>query len=189
MFKKPNNSGFTLVEVIIAINISVILFLIISLAYYTSQNTYKKTDRRAEITQNSRVILDRIIRELRQAQSVTTPLPADNSNPATLPSEIEFEDGHDISTITYIRYYLSGTNIKREVARYYFTEAPTAYVHYYDTNQYGDSPVKDSVEDEIIGEYATDLEFWGNNLININLYLIKNSETITISTSIYGRNL
>ena len=136
MFKKPNNSGFTLVEVIIAINISVILFLIISLAYYTSQNTYKKTDRRAEITQNSRVILDRIIRELRQAQSVTTPLPADNS-----------------------------------------------------TNQYGDSPVKDSVEDEIIGEYATDLEFWGNNLININLYLIKNSETITISTSIYGRNL
>lgn len=189
MIKKPNNSGFTLVEVIIAISISIILFLIIGLIYFVGQNTYKKTDTRAEITQNGRVMLDRIIRELRQAQNITTVLPLDNSNPATLPSEIEFEDGHNVSTITYIRYYLNGANIQREVTRYYFLEMPTVYVHVYDTNQYGDPPIKEVVEDRIIGEHVSDLEFWGNSLININLYLIKNSETITISTSIYGRNL
>ena len=189
MVAKPNNFGFTLVEVIIAISISVILFLIISLVYYVSQNAYKKTDTRAEITQNGRVMLDRIIRELRQAQRLITVLPPDNSNPAAWPSEIEFENGHDVSTITYIRYYLNGADISREISRYYFIEAPTTYVHFYDTNQYGDSPVKGIVEDKIVGEHVSDLEFWGNNLININLYLIKNSETITISTSIYGRNL
>ena len=93
MVAKPNNFGFTLVEVIIAISISVILFLIISLVYYVSQNAYKKTDTRAEITQNGRVMLDRIIRELRQAQRLITVLPPDNSNPAAWPSEIEFENG------------------------------------------------------------------------------------------------
>ena len=189
MIKQTNNSGFTLVEVIIAVSISVILFLIVGLIYFISQDAYKKTDTRAEITQNGRVMLDRIIRELRQAQSIITVLPADDSVPASLPSEIEFEDGHNVSSISYIRYYLNGTDIQREISHYYFIEAPTTYVHSYDTNQYGDLPTKEIVEDKIIGEHVSDLEFYGNSLININLYLIKNSETVTISTAIYGRNL
>lgn len=186
---KLKEGGFSLIEIIIVISISVILFLIVSMVYYISQTVYQKTDTRAEITQNGRVITDRMIRELRQAQSIVTPLPIDNSNPALTPSEIKFLDGHDASQISYIRYYLDNQDIKREYSRYYFPDDPTTYVYIYNTDQYGNSPVPQIVEDRVVGEHASDLEFYGNGLININLYLIKNSETITINTSIYGRNL
>ncbi|MEK7072304.1 MAG: prepilin-type N-terminal cleavage/methylation domain-containing protein [Patescibacteria group bacterium] len=191
MIKQPKQkrNGFSLIEIIIVISISVLLFLIVSMVYYISQITYQKTDTRAEITQNSRVITDRMVRELRQSQSLVTTLPADNSNPALTPSEIKFLDGHNSSIISYIRYYLAGQNIQREYSRYYFPADPTTYVHIYDTDQYGNPPIQEIVEDKIIGEHASDLEFYGNKLININLYLIKNSETIIINTSIYGRNL
>ncbi|MDO8668788.1 MAG: prepilin-type N-terminal cleavage/methylation domain-containing protein [Candidatus Buchananbacteria bacterium] len=186
---EQKNSGFSLVEIIIVISISLILFLIMSMVYYISQTTYNKTDTRAEITQNGRVILDRMIRELRQAQSVITILPADNSDPDSLPAEIKFLDGHNTSNIAYIRYYLDGQDIKREYSRYYFAGDQSTDVYIYDTDQFGNPPVAEIIEDKIIGEYASDLEFWGNNLITINLYLIKGSENINISTSIYGRNL
>jgi len=186
---KYNKNGFSLIEVVMVISISVVLFLVVAMVYYISQTTYQKTDTRAEITQNCRVILDRIIRELRQSQAIITTLPADNSNPDTIPSEIKFLDGHDSSQILYIRYYLDGQDIKREYSRYYFASDPNTYVYISDIDQFGNNPIQEIVEDKIVGEYASDLEFWGNGLININLYLIKNSETIIINTSIYGRNL
>ncbi len=187
--KKFNNQGFSLIEIVIVISISVILFMIVAMVYYISQSTYQKTDTRAEITQNGRVITDRLIRELRQAQIVITNLPADTSNPALVPSEIKFQDGHSGSIIAYIRYYLDDQNIKREYSYYYFPADPSTHVYIHAIDQYGAAPLQVITEDKIIGEHVSDLNFWGNGLININLYLIKNSETITLSTSIYGRNL
>lgn len=186
---KKNQAGFSLVEVIIAINISVILFLIVSLVYFLSQNIYQKTDTRSEIIQNGRVILDRMVRELRQAQNLITTLPENNSDPASLPSAIEFQDGHNSSVITYIKYHLNGTDIERELTRYHFVDTPNVYVHSYDLDQYGDPPVIEIVENKVIGEYVSDLEFYGHGLITINLSLAKNSENMTITTAIYGRNL
>lgn len=184
-----NKNGFSLIEVVVVISISVVLFLIVAMVYYISQTTYQKTDTRAEITQNGRVIVDRIIRELRQSQTIVTTLPLDNSDPASIPSEIKFLDGHDSTQAFYIKYYLNGQDIKREYSRYYFTADPDTNVYIYDIDQFGNAPVQEIIEDKVVGEYVNDLEFWGNSLININLYLIKNSETITINTSIYGRNL
>ena len=37
--------------------------------------------------------------------------------------------------------------------------------------------------------FVYDIEFWGDKLININLYLIKGAETEIINTAVYGRNL
>jgi len=45
------------------------------------------------------------------------------------------------------------------------------------------------LEDRVVGEYVDDIEFWGDKLININLYLLKNEEMQIINTAIYGRNL
>jgi len=191
MTKPPlaKTKGFSLIEIVIVISISTILFLVVAMVYYISQSTYQKTDTRAEIIQNGRVITDRIIRELRQSQSLVTALPDDNSNPATIPSEIIFQDGHDTTDIYYIKYYLLGTDIMRNYMVYYFASDPDTYVYSYDTDQYGNEPLSRVLDTRVIGEYVTDLEFWGNGLVNINLYLNKNSETINISTSIYGRNL
>ncbi len=186
-----NKKGFTLIEIIIVITISVIIFGLITSIYVIGQKAYLKTDTRAEIIQNGRVILDRMVREIRQTPDIITQIPIDNSNPSLLPSEIKFQDGHDTNQIRYIRYFLDGTDIKRQEIVYYFPSAPNYYVYSYDTDKDPphDPPIEQIVEEKIIGEYVDDLEFWGNNLININLYLYKNGESSIINTAVYGRNM
>ena len=186
---KLNKNGFTLLEVIVALAVTVLVFLLIVGLYNLSQNAYQRTDTKAELTQNGRVILDRLVRELRQTQDVVTPLPPDASNPDTLPNEIEFQDGHNVSDIRYIRYFLNGTNITKQIIVYYFPDQPNYYVNKGDTDQSGSPSTSQILEDYVIGEYVSDIEFWGDSTINIKLYLTKNGQTEIIQTVIYGRNL
>ena len=183
--------GFTLIEIVITLTISALIFMLVTSIYTVSQKSYIETDTKAEITQNGRVILDRMIREIRQTPDVVTQIPANNSNPLLLPSEIKFQDGHDISQIRYIRYFLEGNNIKRQVIVYYFPSLPDYYVHSYDTDKDPphDPPIEQILEEKVIGEYADDLEFWGDRLLNINLYLSKGDQSSIINTAVYGRNL
>ncbi|MEK7212726.1 MAG: hypothetical protein AAB686_03545, partial [Patescibacteria group bacterium] len=151
----------------------------------------RSTNTKGELTQNGRVILDRIARELRQAPGVVTPLPATNNDPETIPDEIIFQDGHDSSQVQYIRYYLDGTDVKRQILGYILPGAVEPYIYQYQSavDQYGQPAVPLTLEDKLAGENFSDLEFWGDRLININLYLSKDSQTETINTSIFGRNL
>jgi len=190
--RPKNKSGFTLIEVIIAVAISILVVLLISSTYFVSQRTYVKADNKAEISQNGRVILDRLARELRQTPEIVTTLPADNSYPELIPNEIIFQDGHDLYPITYVRYYLNGTNINRQVIAYYFPEAPGVYVHWHSLNPLppNNPPLMAILEDWQLGEYVADLQFWGTKkptYININLH--QNKENIILNTSVYGRNL
>lgn len=194
MFKNKikNKSGFTLAEVIIALAVSSLVVLMISSSYFVAQRTYVKAGSKAEISQNGRVILDRLTRELRQTPDIVTTLPADNSNPDLTPNEIIFQDGHDTSQITYIRYYLSGTNINRQIIAYYFLSNPDAYVlwHASDPSAPDGPPLMKVLEDRLIGEYVSNLEFWGTKkptYINLNMY--NNKENIILNTAAYGRNL
>ncbi len=183
--------AFSLIEVIITISIAALIFILISGVYIISQRVYTETDTKAELSQNGRVILDRIVREVRQTPEVVTQLPESNSNPNLLPSEIMFQDGHNTSDIRYIRYFMDGTNLKRQTIIYYFAASSTAYVHFFDTDSdppYS-QPIQQTLDEKIIGEYIDDIEFWGESLININLYLTKNNKNIIINTSVYGRNL
>lgn len=184
-----SDNGFTLVEVIISLSISVLIFVLLSQVYLLAQNTYLETDARAEITQNGRVILDRMVREIRQTPEIATQIPESAVEP--VPSEIVFQDGHDTSEIRYIRYFLDGTNIKRQIIVFYFPSEPLYYVHSYDTDEPEphNPPNQLVLEEKIIGEYASDIEFFGDRLLNINLYLSKDNQTSIISTAVYGRNL
>lgn len=184
-----NKQGFTLIELTIAISVSVLLLMIVTSAYLVGQKTYNKTDSRAEIVQNGRVIIDRLSREIRQTSDIVTELPLDNSDPDSLPAELMFQDGHSPTQISYIRYYIDGNNLNRQEIIYYFDIAPDTYVYWHETDQTGNPPTMEITDDKIIGEYIDDIEFWGDKLININLYLRKNEETQIINTAIYGRNL
>lgn len=187
-----NRNGFTLVEIVIALGVSVLIFLLLTQVYLLAQQTYLETDAKAEITQNGRVILDRLIREIRQTPHIITQLPADTSDPDNLPSEIMFQDGHNTSQIQYIRYYLNNDHeIIRQSIIYFFPSEPTYYVHSYDTDKDPphDPPIQQILEDKVIGEFVDDIEFWGDQLLNINLYVSKNSQSTIINTAVYGRNL
>lgn len=187
---KKNTAGFTLLEIIVSISLFTIIIILVSNIFLVTQNAYNKNSNIAELTQNARVSLDRISRELRQSSNIITALPATDSDPSNPPTnQISLQDGHDISQITYLRYYLDGTNLMREHKAYYFIQEPSVYVAYNALDQGGAPPLETIIDNRVVGEYFTELNFWGaNGLINISLDLIKNQNRFSIKTSVFSRN-
>ncbi|MDP2708673.1 MAG: prepilin-type N-terminal cleavage/methylation domain-containing protein [bacterium] len=187
---KNGRSGFTLLEIIVSVSLFVIIIILVSDIYLAVQRAYNKNSDLAELTQNTRVSLDRMSRELRQSSNIITELPENGGDPENPPTDqIFFQDGHDISQITYIRYYLDGPNLMRENKAYYFEEEPETYVTYDSADQSGNPPLEQIIDNRIVGEYFDLMEFWGaDGLINIALSLGKNQNNFSVKTSIFSRN-
>lgn len=175
--------GFSLIEVTIGLAIITLLLLTVYSIFITSRQTQRRVDARAEIVQNERATLDRLAREVRQANTIVTMLPA---------SELLFEDGHgnlDNIPIQYIHYHLQGTDLYREVRYYYFASAPTTHVYYNETDNNGASPSLTTTEDRLIGQYITSLTFSGSDTITIAITFTLNGETLTTSSDVTPRNI
>lgn len=185
MLKKIKNSGFTLAEMLISIVIIILVILMITTIFALSQKTMRQANNKAELIQNSRVALDLMSRELRQAKKVVTDLPQTNLNS---PSEIEFEDGHDVSEIKYINYSLQGNQIYRRVYVYYFDTDPDIYVQYDDVDAFG-PPEKMAIDEKIIGEFFESLIFYGSNNINIEMTMKKGETEIFLNSIVNPRNI
>lgn len=170
--------------------IFLVVILLTGSIYSLSQKSYKKSSDSAELTQNNRVYLDRLSRELRQSVNIITTLPPTDDDPINPPADqIVFQDGHDTSLITYLRYYLNGADLMRKRSAYYFDADPSTYVAYNSLDQNGQSATTTILEDRIIGEYFNQIKFWGaNGLINIYLKLTKNTNSFEIKTSAFSRN-
>jgi len=203
-FKIKNSSqGFTLVEVLVAMGIFVIAVILIFSIYLTSQKFYQKTETSAEILQNSRVILERIARELRQTQDIITVLPQVPDNPSLPPTdEIEFQDGHSPSPYValdsdyyYIRYYVSEDTgeVNRQYKVYCFEDCSVCSIYF----KWNDTQMIEGVlttahscllEDRVIGEFVQEMNFWGAGVINISFKLQKLNQQMDFQTSVFGRN-
>lgn len=190
---KIQNQGFTLTELLVTIAILVIVTGAVYLGYNLSQKAYREGAKAAEITQNGRVIIERMNREIRQTKKIVTELSA-SSTDAT--SEIEFEDGHDTSYVHYIHYFRDEADltVKREVIAYYFSpsgdpNSTSTYAIWDALPPLGETLATTTLEDpKIIGEYVTDLKFWGSKVINIALTLNKKGKTLNLETKIFSRN-
>lgn len=79
------NTGFTLTEMLVVIAISGLIVVAVYSVYALSQRAYREGETMNEITQNGRVILGRLTREIRQAREIVPDTPSD---------EIIFQDGH-----------------------------------------------------------------------------------------------
>lgn len=189
-FSLKNLKGFTLLEIIISLSLFTIIIILVSDVYLVTQRAYDKNSTIAELTQNARVSLDRISRELRQSSGIITTLPETDTDPNNPPpGEIFFQDGHDNSQTTYLIYYLAGTNLMRQHKAYYFGEETSVYVTYNSVDQGGSPPHERILDNQVVGEYFTDLKFWGGNgLVNASLSLTKSQNNFSITTSIYSRN-
>lgn len=177
-------------ETIISLSLFIIIIILVNTMYSTAQKTYNKNSNQAELTQNARVALDRLSRELRQSTDIITELPPTEDDPNNPPAnQIFFQDGHDTSQITYLLYSLDGANLRRQNKAYYFPSSPSIYVLHNSVDQYDDPPVETIISDQVVGEYFNSLEFWGSNgLINIGVGLEKNQNSFNLGTSIYSRN-
>lgn len=175
--------GFSLIEVMIGLTAITLLLLVTYTIFIAARQTQRRVDARAEVVQNERSILDRLTREVRQANTIATALPA---------TELLFEDGHgnlDNVPIQYLRYHLQGTDLYREVRYYYFASAPDTHVYYNETDDYGNPPSLTTTEDRLIGQYVTSLTFSGHGTITITLTFTLNGETLTTSSDVTPRNI
>jgi len=258
--------GFTFLEMVIVIAIFLLITGVVFSIYFFNSKVYIAGESIAEITQNGRVILERITREIRQAKEIVTDLPEEELDPA---NEILFQDGHlsiiseqataqggtsqtitlsssssstddyykdvfikitqgtgagqirkvisydgatkeaeideDWETIPditseykidtnyyYIHYYVENSNILREVVTYCYSDdgvncqSPEMYVPW----NTSPTPVEVVLESpRIVGEYISNIEFWGSSVINIFLTLQTQDKSINLRTKIFGRNL
>ncbi len=204
-------SGFTLAEMVITITIFILIVVTVSSAYTLSRRAYLEGESVAEISQNGRVILERMTREIRQAREIITEL-SSTSTDAT--STIEFEDGHTPapspyqglgSDYFYIRYYIytpedsqKPKEVRRQYRVYCFDTCatstwPDVCSTYYPWNATQETAPTTThpciLEEKTIGEYVSDLKFWGSRIINIFITLEKANERIDLETAIFGRNL
>lgn len=183
-------TGFSLLEIMVAVSLFSFLVLASGSIYILLQRAYNQGADKGEMTQNLRVALDRISRELRQAAGIATVLPPTESEPGNPPpQEIIFQDGHNPEVITYLRYYLDGSDLKRSQLAYYFSADPETYVLRGSMDQGGNPPLELILEDKIVGEYFSGLRFWGeNNLVYIKINLNKNGRQLETTAGIYARN-
>lgn len=187
MNKIKNQKGFTLTELLISVVISLLITILVSSVFILNQRVVRKNNIKSELTQNARITIDLMSREIRQAKEIVTVLPADSSSPP-LPHELQFEDGHVSSQIQYIKYDLSGTELHRKIIVYYFDSDIDTYVNWDDVDSFG-AATASTTEDKIIGENFSNIDFYGSTNIEVDLDLQKNNEQIEMKTIINPRNI
>ena len=88
MTKKCFQLGLTLTELLVTITIFILITVIIYSTHILSQQSYREGEKAAEITQNGRVVLERVTREIRQAKEIVTELPQIPDSPDNPPPTI-----------------------------------------------------------------------------------------------------
>ena len=180
--------GFTLVELLVATIVASILVSVTVSLYGLIRKSMAQDQAKADLAQNARVSLDRISRELRQANSIVTNLPASPAdNSVAEPHEIEFEDGH-ANDLTYKRYYLNGSVLEMDVMEYYFAGSPNTRVSWDATNN-GVSPISAVISTEDIADMVQTINFYeGATLLAEIITTDSASQTYSLETSVEARN-
>jgi prepilin-type N-terminal cleavage/methylation domain-containing protein len=95
--------GYTLAELLTAMAVLGLLMAGLFLTLQQGQNAYLYGAGRAEVQQNARVALERMLRELRTASSVAT----------TGAADVKFTYVDDTGASVTVEYDLNGTNLRR----------------------------------------------------------------------------
>lgn len=183
---KKLKKGFTLVEILTVVFLSVIIVAAGYSLYSMSYQSFKKNTASAELAQNARIALERMTRDIRQATDIVTDLGA-------VSAEIEFQDGHTTTPIQYIDYKLVGSELQFTPVHYAFPSDPNTWVKH-DELINGSLPERitppPEIPPEIKAQKITVLEFWGTKpTINISLTVSDGKTSYQFETSSYGRNL
>lgn len=182
--------SFTLMEMLVAMTCGLLLLGALYGVYNVSYKSYRRSVNQSELSQNARIALERITRDLRQTNRVTTELPPDTTDPQNPPTNnIQFEDGHDTNQIRYIKYYLDQNNLHRQVIHYFFSSDPNTWVVWNAQDQFGNLAQESIDEDTIKADKINSLSFYGNNLINIDLTVSDADYNFSYKTAVLGRNV
>ena len=189
MHMTSRNKGFTLVELLVAMLISSLLISVTVAVYSAFRKTLAADQSAADLSQNGRVALDRISRELRQTPEIVTVLPTDQSDVSvTQPGEVEFQDGH-ADDLTYKRYYINGSYLELDTEEYYFASDTSTRVAWNSVGTSGDSPVKHVISTQIVAETVSSLALYGGKPLEVIISTTDGKQTVTLRTNVNERNL
>ncbi len=184
------NFGFTLVEILIAMAAATLVLIALYGVYIVNSRSYRRTIDQQELAQNARISLERMSRDIRQAERIVTELPPDDTDPMNPPpSQIQFQDGHETSKIQYIVYYLTDTNLKRQVKHYYFSSSPSTWVAWNAQDEFGNLPNEAVDEDAIKADKIQLVKFYGVKVITMELQVANTESTFDFKTDAWGRNI
>ena len=190
--KAARKRSFTLVELLVAMAISSLVLAGAYGVYISSVKIYRTNTTSSELTQNARVALERISREVRQSADIITSMP-ENPTLGTPAVEIKMQDGHNqwpgIGKIQYIRYYLSGSDLHRELTHYAFPDSSDDWVLYSTRGADNVEPDKIIDSDQIKAEQMSQIQFWGVKNITINIAVSDGAQTYHFETKALGRNI
>ncbi len=187
--------GFTLLEMVVTISLSVLLIGSLYGVYVTSYKSYRRSINKAELNQNDRIALERISRDLRQTERIVTSLPPDDTDELNPPSQvIQFQDGHDTVPIQYIKYQLLGNELRRQVIHYCFSSTPETcppsdWVAWNTQDQYGTLPSESIDKNDVKADKVTSIKFYGIKLITIEIVASDADSSYTYKTQTLGRNI
>lgn len=181
--------GFSLTELLVAVMVSSILVAATVSIYSLVKKSMSLDQGKADISQNARITLDRLSRELRQTPQVVTALPQNPADTSVAqPGEIEFEDGHT-NDLSYRRYFLNGTTLQLQVKEYYFAAAPSVRVRWNELDGSGHTPLSAVVSTQDIAEYVSSLAFYGSEVIQMVITTTDGGiQTFKLQSSVQGRN-
>ena len=166
-------SGFTLIELIIVILLFSVIVAFVSWGFVTGLKVWNFGKDRADMIQNGNLTLEKMMRELSQASSITD---ADD-NTITFLADID-DDGADEA----ITYSVSSNNINRTedgTSTILASDVQTFQLSYRDLN---DNAM--SIPSDVASQQKRD----DIRIITIALTFNKADETINLSSSVYARN-
>jgi len=170
--------AFTLVEILTAVFLGSIIIIAAYSVYLMSYKSYQRHAASAELTQNARIALERMTREVRQTGEILT----------TAPTEIKFQDGHIPSQIQYLTYYLSGTDLHRKLSYYYCSNDSLTKVKW--STPCAPYTLQEEIDsDNVKAEKITSLQFVGTPVITINLTVSDGNISYQFETKTLARNI
>ena len=192
---KVKQSGFTLVELLVAIIVSSILITSTISTYSLFRRSLTQDQARSDVAQSGRVAMERLTRDIRQTPTIVTDMPADPSdNSVAEPNELEFEDGN-AEDLSYRRYYLSGTTLKLQTKDYHFLDGSGhqtgSRVPYDQVDGAGHLPTATVLSDQDISYNITSFAVYGYRPLSIYLTISDPAslQTYKLRTSVTGRNI
>ena len=198
---RSSRSAFTITELLIAVAVASILVVMTVSLYSLIKRSIVQDQTKADLSQNARVVLDRLSRELRQSPQIVTQLPTNQAGSALVPqavpidantpqpNEIEFRDGH-ANDLTYKRYFLSGTTAEMQVKEYYFAGSPGVRVLSTATDGQGNPPVAGVISTQDVAENVKSMTFSasGTAIQAIIVTSDGGNQSFSLETSVVRRN-
>jgi type II secretory pathway pseudopilin PulG len=180
--------GFSLLELLIALGISFFIFLIMCAILVPGIKTCRATTLSLDLTQNARVGVARIAREIRSSPKIATQLPDVPDDPSMPVSHtIMFRDGRSDS-LRYVSYYQSGDELRRRIYTYHLPGDSSTPVAFNDYDEFDQPAVPTLNEDVAIAQYVSDLQFWGVNPVNITITFDYHGKHLQCSEAAAVRN-